>query len=278
MAVPERGEEELTGGGVNRVVRVGGTVRRPARRWTPVVHALLGHLAAAGFGGAPRAYGCDGEGREVLEFVPGEVPDYPLPAYVMTDEALAGAGTLLRDYHDATVGFAPPEDAEWYFPPRAPAEVVCHGDVAPYNCVFREGRPVAFIDFDTAHPGPRVWDVAYAAYRFVPLHDPSRDESAPGVAEQARRLRVFADAYGLGAAGREALPRTARARLAHLVAHMRAEAAAGHEAFAAHVAEGHDLLYLADSAHVARHEALLLSALSALSPEGTGGRVGMSAG
>ncbi|MGI5157868.1 HIT domain-containing protein [Microbispora sp. CA-102843] len=254
-------EEELTGGGVNRVVRVGGTVRRPARRWTPAVRALLDHLAAAGFGGAPRAHGCDGEGREVLDFLPGEVPGYPLPPYAMADEALAGVGVLLRDYHDATVGFAPPEGADWYFSPRGPAEVVCHGDVAPYNCVFREGRPVAFIDFDTAHPGPRVWDVAYAAYRFVPLHDPGRDGSAPGVEEQARRLRLFADAYRLCAEDRGTLTETARARLEHLVAHMRAEAAAGHEAFAAHVAEGHDLLYLTDSAHIARHRALFLKAL-----------------
>ncbi|MBX6169521.1 MAG: aminoglycoside phosphotransferase family protein [Thermobispora bispora] len=254
-------EEELTGGGVNRVVRLGDTVRRPARPWTPVVHALLNHLAAAGFGGAPRAYGYDAEGREVLDFVPGEVPDYPLPAYVMTDEALAGAGALLRAYHDATAGFVPPEGAEWYFPPRTPAEVICHGDMAPYNCVFRDKRPVAFIDFDTAHPGPRVWDVAYAAYRFVPLHDPGRDESAPGVTEQARRLRVFADAYGLGAEDRAALVETARARLEHLVAHMRAQAEAGHEAFAAHVAEGHDQLYLTDIGHMVRHAALFAAAL-----------------
>lgn len=255
-------EEELTGGGVNRVVRVGGTVRRPARRWTPVVHALLDHLAAAGFGGAPRAHGRDDQGREVLDFVPGEVPGYPLPAYVTTDEALAGVGALLRDLHDATAGFAAPADADWYFPPRVPAEVVCHGDVAPYNCVYREGRPVAFIDFDTAHPGPRVWDVAYAAYRFVPLRDPERDASAPDVTEQARRLRVFADAYGLGAADRAVLVETARARLEHMVAHMRAEAEAGHEAFAAHVAEGHDVLYLTDIAHLARHEASFLAALT----------------
>jgi hypothetical protein len=95
------------------------------------------------------------------------------------------------------------------------------------------------------------------------------------VDEQARRLRVFADAYGLGVADREALVETARARLEHLVAHMRAEAGAGHEAFAAHVAEGHDLLYLTDSAHLARHEELFVAALS---PGAPGGRVGMSAG
>lgn len=35
------------------MVRIGDTVRRPAGPWTPTVHALLGHLHAAGFHGAP---------------------------------------------------------------------------------------------------------------------------------------------------------------------------------------------------------------------------------
>ncbi|MDD6792702.1 MAG: phosphotransferase, partial [Thermobifida fusca] len=81
-------------------------------------------------------------------------------------------GWLLRRYHDATVGFVPPRDAVWQLPERAPREVICHGDVAPYNTVFRTGLPVAFIDFDAAHPGPRLWDLALAAYRFVPLSAP----------------------------------------------------------------------------------------------------------
>ncbi|MFD2351725.1 phosphotransferase [Nonomuraea ferruginea] len=91
--------------------------------------------------------------------------------------------SLLRAYHDATTGFTPPGDAAWYFPPRQPAEVVCHADIAPYNCVFRDGAPVAFIDFDTAHPGPRLWDVAYAAYRFVP---PDRPGPRGGAHARAR--------------------------------------------------------------------------------------------
>ncbi|KAA9378140.1 aminoglycoside phosphotransferase family protein [Microbispora cellulosiformans] len=254
-------DEEILVGGVNRVVRIGGTVRRPARRWTPAVHALLEHLAAAGFAGAPRAHGMDGVGREVLDFLPGRVPDCPLPPYAASEKALADVGELLRNYHDATGGFEPPEGAEWYFSPRTPAEVVCHGDVAPYNCVFRDGRPVAFIDFDTAHPGPRVWDVAYAAYRFVPLHDPGRDPGAPPAAEQARRMGLFAGAYGLGAGDREALVATASARLEHLVNHMRERARAGDEAFAAHLARGDDTLYLTDMAHIARHDALFRAAV-----------------
>lgn len=229
-------------GGVNTVVRIGDRVHRPAGEWTPAVHAVLGHLAAKGFEGAPRAYGFDAEGREVVDFVPGEVPDSEV---VVSDEALAGMAVLLRGLHDATADFVPPPGAKWYFEPREPMDVVCHGDVAPYNTVFRAGRPVALIDFDTAHPGPRVWDVAYAAYRFVQLV-----EHGATVGEQARRLAIFADAYRLAEEDRSVLIDTVIARLEHLVGFMRAQAAAGHPAFSRHVAEGHDSYYLRNIVHV----------------------------
>ena len=260
-------EEILTGGGVNHVVRIGGTVRRPTGPWTPAVHALLNHLAAAGFCGAPRAHGTDDQGREVLDFVPGEVGAEPLPGHE-GDARLQAAGRLLRAFHDATADFRPPADATWYFPPREPREVICHGDAARYNTVFRNGLPVAFIDFDTAHPGPRIWDVAYTAYRFVPLTvDP--EEGAVEVAEQARRLRLFADAYALDGPDRAALVGTVITRLEHLVAHMESQAAGGNEAFARHLAAGHHLHYRADTAHLARHAAALTTALD---PEAWSGR------
>ncbi|MCM2580134.1 phosphotransferase [Streptomyces meridianus] len=249
-------EEILTGGGVNHVVRIGATVRRPTGPWTPAVHALLDHLAAAGFRGAPRAHGIDEQGREVLDFVPGQIGTLS-----GCDGARPGAaGRLLRAFHDATAGFVPPAGAIWYFPPHEPAEVVCHGDAAPYNMVFRDGLPVAFIDFDTAHPGPRIRDVAYAAYRFVPLTTAPAEGAMP-LAEQARRLRLFADAYGLAARDRATLVATAVARLEHLVGHMEEQAAAGNAAFARHLAEGHDRHYRADAEHLARHADVLTAAL-----------------
>ncbi|MFE3447840.1 phosphotransferase enzyme family protein [Nonomuraea sp. NPDC059194] len=255
-------EEPLVGGGVNQVSRVGATVRRPVGRWTPTVHRLLAHVAAAGFGGAPRAHGIDAEGREILDFIPGEVAHHPVPGHVWREATLRRVGVMLREYHDASEGFG--SDGPWCLPPREPAEVICHGDVAPYNTVFREGLPVAFIDFDTAHPGPRLWDVAYAAYRFVPL-------SAGGdVAGQGRRLRILCDAYGVASARRPALPVMVRERLHALVDHMRARASAGDAAFAGHLADGHDTLYLTDADHVARHAASLVEALSAGRPEGLG--------
>ncbi|WP_431893392.1 phosphotransferase enzyme family protein [Nonomuraea sp. bgisy101] len=263
MAEPaDRIEEPLAGGGVNQVSRVGPTVRRPVGPWTPTVHRLLEHVAAAGFGGAPRPHGFDAQGREILDFVPGEVAHHPEPDHAWSEATLRRVGVMLREYHDATEGFG--SQGPWYLPPREPAEVICHGDVAPYNTVFRNGLPVAFIDFDTAHPGPRLSDVAYAAYRFVPL-------SADGdLGEQSRRLRIFCDAYGLAAADRPGLPLMVRERLHALVDLMRAKASAGEAAFARHLADGHHTLYLADAEHVARHADALVHALPAGCPERLG--------
>ena len=255
-------EELLTGGGVNRVTRLGDTVRRPAGPWTPTVHRLLDHLAARGFVGAPRVRGLTEDGaREVLDFVPGEVGHYPLPPYARTDDALRAVAVLLRALHDASADFPYGRDDVWQQQPREPVEVVCHGDAATYNCVFREGLPVAFIDFDTAHPGPRIWDVAYTAYRFVPLHAPGSEEGTLPPDEQGRRLRLLADAYGLRPDERATLARTVSERLHALVKLMTEPAAAGDPAFARHLADGHHRLYLTDAAYALEHAADWTAAL-----------------
>ena len=67
--------EELPGGNVGGAVRIGDTVRRPTGPWTPAVHALLAHLHAAGLRAVPRVHGVDARGREVLDYLPGEVVD-----------------------------------------------------------------------------------------------------------------------------------------------------------------------------------------------------------
>ena len=65
-------EQPLPGGNAGGAVLAGGTVRRPAGPWTPAVHALLRHLEARGFAGAPRVLGLDEQGREILTYLPGE--------------------------------------------------------------------------------------------------------------------------------------------------------------------------------------------------------------
>ncbi|RIV40033.1 phosphotransferase [Micromonospora radicis] len=161
-------EEQEFRGGVHVVRRRGDVVHRPVSSAAPAIHRFLRHLHEHGFHGAPEPRGFDGAGNEVLTFVDGEVPDALTPD-LRTRELLTTAAALLRGLHDASVTFRPRSDDPWLLPVRQPAEVMCHGDAAPYNCVVRNGSAVAFIDFDAVHPGPRVWDVAYAAYRFAPL-------------------------------------------------------------------------------------------------------------
>ncbi|MFG2695000.1 phosphotransferase [Kitasatospora sp. NPDC048407] len=242
-------DSEILAGGVNQVERIGERVLRPTGPWSPAVHGLLGHLRTNRFTAAPRFHGLTADGREILDFLPGEVSDYPATPAAASRTALLTAARVLRAYHDATAGYA--ADG-WMLPAREPAEVICHGDYAPHNCVLDGERVVGVIDFDTAHPGPRLWDVAYAVYRWAPTTAPGNADGFGTPDEQAARAREFCDAYGLDAAGRAGLVDAVEARLHALVDHMRAEAAAGSAAFASHLADGHHLMYLSDAAYVVR--------------------------
>ncbi|GIG20611.1 phosphotransferase [Cellulomonas chitinilytica] len=252
---PAPDEEVLEGGGVNVVTRVGSTVRRPARPWTPAIHVLLRHLRDVGFEGAPRVHGTDEQGREVLDYVAGEVGNYPLTEQVRSESALLSAGRLLRGYHDATTTLLDQGVEGWQLGPIEPVEVLCHGDFAPYNCVFRDGEAVSLIDFDGARPGPRAWDLAYALYRFAPLTRPENGDGFGGTDEQARRARQFLDAYGATPELRATVVATLGRRLQSLVDFMQAAADAGDENFARHIADGHADLYLHDIAYIEAHRA-----------------------
>jgi aminoglycoside phosphotransferase (APT) family kinase protein len=190
-------QEPLAGGIGNRggVVRVAGTVRRPAGRHSPATSLLLAHLAAVGFP-APVPRGRDDEGREVFGWIEGDVPVPPFPPWSRTDAALASVGSLLRRYHEAVRTFSPPARAPWSDELADPdgGPIVCHNDVCPENVVFRAGAAVALLDFDLAAPGRRVWDLAHAARMWIPLVPPA-DERGDG--DLLRRLAVLVRAYGL---------------------------------------------------------------------------------
>lgn len=249
IAMDNQHEIELDGGGVNRVVRVGSTVRRPARAWSPATRALVRHLRASGVDGVPAWHGIDERGRDIFDFLPGEVGNYPLSSHVRGDRALVTAARLLRRVHEASVPLIS-ERLPWQQPPVEPVEVVCHGDFAPYNCVFSNGEAVGLIDFDNARPGPRSWDLAYALYRFAPLTDPANRDGFGDDADHARRARLFLDSYGCTSEQRRSALEMVAPRLSALVTFMRGAAAAGDPDFARHIEEGHADLYVHDIKYV----------------------------
>jgi aminoglycoside phosphotransferase len=226
-------EEPFLGGNLNQAVRVGDTVRRRAGAWTPAVHALLRYLEDAGFA-APRVRGTDERGREILGYIPGmtywESKD-PVPDPAFDERHLVDAARLLRRYHDIIARFAPPPDAHWRLVAPTEHDVICHNDWAPWNALFRGGRLAVMLDWDLAGPGSRLWDIANAAYCWAPLISEVR---LFGVAERARRLRLFCDAYGLE--DRSDLLRTLRQRIDHVARFIEAEARSGDPGFAQLVA------------------------------------------
>lgn len=244
-------ETRLPGGGMGGAVRAGDTVRRAGGPWTPTVQRLLAHLRAAGVPGVPEPLGVDDRGRDVTGLVPGEVPAYPLPAWVWHDDVLADAAALLRRVHDASASFDR-TGATWRLPEHDPAEVVCHSDTSPDNMVFRDGRPVALIDWDTAAPGPRTWDLAYLAYRLVPLGPAGADAVPVPLAERRRRLELLCREYG-GVRPRDVVP-VVPVRLRELARFTRSRAD-GDERLLGHVG-----LYLDDAAWVEARAAQLASA------------------
>ena len=148
-------------------------------------------------------------------------------------------------------------------PARSPAEVMCHGDFAPYNVTFLDGHVYGIIDFDTLHPGPRLWDLAYAAYRWVPFMAPTNPECREAPEGQIRRLRLFAESYGLDGDGRKKLPNMMVERLRSLTAYMRQEAESGDEDMRKNIEAGHLALYEADIRYIEENAAAMTAGLLA---------------
>ncbi|TYB48140.1 phosphotransferase [Actinomadura chibensis] len=195
-------ERPLPGGRHVGGVRIGDTVHRPANPWTPAVHAVLRYLEAAGFAGAPRVLGFDERGREVLTFLHGDTigERHPWPAWPHSDRALRQAAEWMRRLHDTTAGFVPPDGAVWLAGQSwRPGLVIGHHDASPYNAVWdEESGLVGFVDWDTAGPSSREFDLAHLALTWVPLQ--ARHVAAfQGFTEfedRSRRLHLLLDAYG----------------------------------------------------------------------------------
>ncbi|MGV9776490.1 phosphotransferase enzyme family protein [Streptosporangium sp. NPDC003464] len=227
-------EEPLVSDGVTQgIVRVGDTVRRPVRPFTLTIQAYLKHLHAVGFSEAPVPLGLDERGREVLSFVPGDVPREPLPPETAKEEVLVGLARLIRRLHDAAQDWVQPADAIWGGIPGALVTastsdgeplLVSHRDYCPGNVVFRDGLPAALIDFDLAKPTTRVYDIANALYWWAPLLHPKDRAPAFVDLDIPHRVAIFADAYGMTAEQRHALVPTATRMIGGFHVGMRAAA------------------------------------------------------
>lgn len=243
----------LQGGRPDGIIKVGDRVYRPAGPWTTQVHTFLNHLRNEGFLSAPEPLGFDDSGREIVRFIKGDVSNYPLSSNASSIKALTSSARLLRDYHNTSQNFLfehITDDTKWQLPCRFPQEVICHGDFAPYNVVLNGKMAVGIIDFDTCHPGPREWDVAYALYRWSPFMHPGNKDGFGVTEDQIARARLFCDAYSLSENSRRVMPSLMVERLKLLVNFMLTKAKEDDETFKLNIDAGHHIGYLADIAYI----------------------------
>jgi hypothetical protein len=179
-------DEQQLAGNVGGALRIGDTVRRSTGPWTPAVHALLGYLAQR-LPHIPRVHGFDDQGREVLDFLPGQVID------TATESLTAGQIVSLvrwtRAFHHAVAGFA--HQGPWRYFPLADPTLIGHNDIAPYNACFAGDDLVGVFDWDMAGPTNPLWELAFIAWNCVPLWSDTVDPETA-----ARRLTLIATTYG----------------------------------------------------------------------------------
>jgi len=199
-------EEVLHGGVANAgaVVRSGRHVLRPSNPNSASIHRALRELRATGYEGASLPIRIDPDGRERLEFMPGDVPLPPYPDWAQTDDILVSTTELIKGLHDASAVIDLGRDGwsgEMADPLGGP--VLCHNDVCLENVVFRNGSAIGLIDFDFAAPGRRVFDLAAFARMCVPIDDETNSTKLGWKpSDQPNRLRLVADSYGLDAGDR----------------------------------------------------------------------------
>jgi phosphotransferase family enzyme len=267
MATSDERTERLADGHVNpSVVRHGDRVERSPGPNAELVHAVLRHLSRRQPGVAPVPLALDrSAGRETLSFVEGTVPSGGAsPDYLWAAETLLDVARLVRKIHDTTADLVTDQlPAHWHSaaPPEWPIEVICHNDIAPWNTVFRQNKPTALIDWDSAAPGPRAWDVAYALWHFVPLYgDPQSDPFDVTMLEpRAERCRAFCDAYGLG--DRDTIVDAVIVRQRAVLDEFRTRAAAGERAFVSLLEKGAAAGIQRQIDFVTRHRRYLYAAL-----------------
>lgn len=137
------------------------------------------------------------DGYEYLRYVPGDAGEASWPHCTSLD-GVRSAGTLLRDMHDATASWTPPDNAQWALPAVGQVSVICHGDPKPPNMTWENGRAVGLFDWDMARPGERIDDIAYAIQWIAPFFESSEElarRGLPSDVDTLARATAFLDGY-----------------------------------------------------------------------------------
>ena len=257
-------EYELAGGNMSIVTTDGSIVFKESSPQSDTIKRLLNHLEDKGITFVPKAYGFDDKGRQMLSFMEGTtVDDYPFSSKLEDKITIVSKiANMTRVYHDGTLDFQVKKADNWFLRYNGvlEKEIIAHNDIAPYNVTFIGNSPSGIIDFDVACPAPRIWDIVYALYRFVPLskevydveignyreYDKSKDAN-----ERKTLINVFLDAYGMDLKNK--IEATLIQRLSALVNLFDEQSEKGNEAFIKMKEDGHQAFYVKEIEFIKEH-------------------------
>ncbi|MCB5950663.1 aminoglycoside phosphotransferase family protein [Enterococcus sp. BWT-B8] len=253
-------KKELQGGREGQIFREGNAVIRPMNSWSKEVHDFLSFLDKQGVESVPRPLKLT-EASEYVSFVPGEVFNDPLPQIFFTDQMIISAAELLSIFHERGKNYIYnlTGSEKWMLKSGDKAEIMCHGDFAPYNVTIIDNKAFGIIDFDTLHPGSKMEDVAYAVYRWCLLDGGQAGEIS--WSEKIRKIKLFLDIYGFDEKDRVQLPGAITKRLLNLVSFMEKEASKGTPNFQKNIEDGHVKKYLTDIEQINKRKKRIISGI-----------------
>lgn len=260
-------EEVLSGGNINKVVKKGDILYREIKG-SPMVHQYLAYLEKVGMTGVPRFLGIDSQNREMLSFLPGQTMGNPLPPYASlftSDDTLIAIARFMKKLHAVSEGFLPTAKKHQWASSlfnKKQWETICHNDAALWNFVFSKTTVIGLFDFDTACPGPRLWDIALTLYSLVPLtpHEPDSilGKNVPYQTSKHRhkrqkRIQLFFNAYGIPCP-KDCIPWSIRRIQVDFCDYMTKGAAKGDENAIRMIREGHLAYYQKVLSFMKEHE------------------------
>lgn len=243
---------EFLYGGREDIYREDKIVFRPQEEWTKSVHSFLSYLHNKGFDKVPYPYGITEDRKEKVSFLEGDIYNSLSTYEVQSDETLISFCNLIKEFHNIGEEYIKQltGSEKWMLPTCTPVETMCHGDLAPYNTVMIDNKAVGIIDFDTLHPGSKMWDIGYSLYRWVPLMSPDNPENFGNEKDKVRRFNLFLSTYGIEDSYSDETVNWVIRRLNYLISFMEKEARGGNTVFQQNIEDGHLKQYYRDVQYI----------------------------